>query len=149
MSISDLLSKINLGSIAATGGIVLLIVMTVIQISPIKINPWSWIAKRIGRAINQEVIDKVDKLEKDVATIKANEDEREATLCRTRILRFGDELLHGVKHSKEHFDQILIDITYYENYCSTHATYRNNVAVLTIQQVKDTYRKCMREKTFL
>lgn len=149
MSISDLLSKINLGSIAATGGIVLLIVMTVIQISPIKINPWSWIAKRIGRAINQEVIDKVDKLEKDVATIKANEDEREATLCRTRILRFGDELLHGVKHSKEHFDQILIDITYYENYCSTHAAYRNNVAVLTIQQVKETYRKCMRDKTFL
>ena len=36
----------------ATGGGILLAVLTVIQIAPIKINPWSALAKAIGRAIN-------------------------------------------------------------------------------------------------
>ena len=37
--------------------------LTVLQVAPIKINPWTWIARAIGRAINAEVIAKVDKLE--------------------------------------------------------------------------------------
>ena len=50
----------------ATGGGILLAVLTVIQIAPIKINPWSALAKAIGRAINGEVIAKVDQLERDL-----------------------------------------------------------------------------------
>ena len=38
----------------------------------------------------------------------------EATTCRYRILRFNDEILHEQRHTKEHFDQILDDITRYE-----------------------------------
>ena len=37
--------------IALSGGGVLLALMTIIQIAPIKINPWSWIAQKIGKAI--------------------------------------------------------------------------------------------------
>ena len=40
--------------LAGGGGVLLL--LTLIQITPIKINPWSAIAKTIGRAINGEVI---------------------------------------------------------------------------------------------
>ena len=35
---------------------------TLVQVSPIKVNPWSWLARKIGRAINGEVIDRVDRL---------------------------------------------------------------------------------------
>ena len=56
--------------IALGGGGVILILMTLLQITPIKINPWSWIARSIGRAINRDVIDKVDKLGEDVGTKK-------------------------------------------------------------------------------
>ncbi len=42
----------------ATGGGILLVAMTLIQIAPIKLNPWSALAKAIGRAINGEVIAK-------------------------------------------------------------------------------------------
>ena len=84
---------------------------TIVQVAPIKCNPWSWLAKAIGRAINAEVIQKVDKLEGDLKKIKEHSEERAAKSCRIRILRFGDEILHDVHHSKEHFDQILQDIT--------------------------------------
>ena len=34
------------------GGGVTVVLLSLIQIAPVQLNPWSWIAKRIGRAIN-------------------------------------------------------------------------------------------------
>ena len=62
-----------------------------IQISPIKINPWTWMARSIGRAINGELIEKVDNLEKQFKQMQEDDAEREAKSARIRILRFGDE----------------------------------------------------------
>lgn len=131
------------------GGGAILILMTLIQITPIKINPWSWLGRVIGRAINGEVIEKVDELSKDVKKNKADDDEQWASLSRTHILRFGDELLHGVDHSKEHFDQILLDISKYEKYCEEHPEYLNNIANATIKQIKKTYQNCLENNKFL
>ena len=52
----------SLEEILLGGGGVLLAAMTLIQVAPIKVNPWSAVAKAIGRAINGEVIAKVDQL---------------------------------------------------------------------------------------
>ena len=139
----------NLKEILTGGGGLLLILLTLVQIAPIKADPWSWIAKSIGNAVNRGVIDKVEKLADDVQALRNECEEREATACRTRILRFGDEILHDVRHSKEHFDQILLDITYYENYCGTHPHFRNNVAVATIKRINHVYARCMRDNDFL
>lgn len=132
-----------------SGGGALLILMTLIQITPIKFNPWSWLGRHIGRAINGEVMIKVDNLSKELADHKAKSAERDATQCRARILRFGDEILHGIPHSKEHYEQILIDIDSYELYCEDHQDYKNNVAVATIKHIKKMYQKHLEEDTFL
>lgn len=131
------------------GGGGLVVLMTLVQITPIKINPWSWLGRCIGRAINGEVLEKVDALSEDVKKNKADDDEQWASLSRSHILRFGDELLHGTPHSKEHFDQILLDITKYEHYCNAHPDYPNGKAVATIKQIKKTYQKCLEENKFL
>ncbi len=131
------------------GGGGLLVLMTLIQITPIKINPWSWIAKRIGRAVNGEVLEKVNAIDGTVNEMRDHNAEEWASLSRTHILRFGDELLHGVAHSKEHFDQILVDISKYETYCGDHPEYLNGVANATIKQIKKTYQKCLDDHSFL
>lgn len=131
------------------GGGILIILMTLVQISPIKLDPWSWIGRCIGRAINGEVLDKVKTLTTKVDQIKADDDEQWASLSRTHILRFGDEILHGVEHSKEHYDQILLDISKYEKYCANHPNYMNNIANATIKHIKDTYQKCLEKNNFL
>ena len=123
--------------------------LTVLQVAPIKINPWTWIARAIGRAINAEVIDKVGKLESEVQSIKKNTEEHEAESARVRILRFGDEILHDVKHSQEHFNQVLLDITEYEEYCSKHPEFRNNVTGITTKRIMETYEKCLKDNNFL
>ena len=68
----------NLEEILLGGGGVLLTAMTLIQVAPIKVNPWSAVAKAIGRAINGEVIAKVDQLERDLKDMKADQEELSA-----------------------------------------------------------------------
>lgn len=123
--------------------------MTFIQISPIKIDPWSWLARKIGRAMNGEVLDRVDKLEGLVESLRTTADEREAKSTRIRILRFGDEILHGQEHSKEHFDQVLQDITEYQQYCEDHPEFKNNMTELTTRQIMSTYSELWEEHRFL
>lgn len=144
MTVLDIVKSVGL---YGSGG--LLILLTIVEITPIKINPWSWIARGIGRLINSEVLTEVSELRQDVKKNKDDDDEQWASLSRSHILRFGDELLHGMSHSKEHFDQILIDISKYEQYCDEHPEYRNNIANETIKQIKKTYRKCLEENKFL
>ena len=139
----------SIKQIGLYGSGIILILMSLVQIAPIKINPWSWIGRCIGRAINGEVLEKVETLTQDVKKNKAEDEEQWVSLSRTHILRFGDELLHGVDHSKEHFDQVLDDISKYENYCRTHQDYPNGKAVATIKQIKKTYQKCLEENSFL
>lgn len=55
--------------ILAGGGIVLA-AMTLIQIAPIKLDPWSAIARAVGRAINKDVIDKLDETREILDTHK-------------------------------------------------------------------------------
>lgn len=66
-----------------------------------------------------------------------------------RILRFDDEVRHDDKHTKEHFDQILEDITKYERFCKDNPDFENNKASLAIDNIKKVYKKCTDEGTFL
>lgn len=138
----------DLIQIIAGGGGVVAALMTIFQIAPIKINPWTAIARVIGKALNGPVIENINRLgvrmdsfDEELKKLKAIGDEREAVACRTRILRFGDECLHNEKHSKEHFDQILRDIDIYETYCKTHDEFENNQAVMTIELIRQIYRE--------
>lgn len=129
------------------GGIIAL--SAIIQISPIKLNPWSWIAKKIGRAMNQEVIEKVGRLENDLKSMKDAQEERNAKNARTKILEFGDELYHDIKHSKESFDDILDIITEYEQYCESHPNFKNKRTERTVKHIVSVYDTCRDEHTFL
>ena len=135
---------------------VLICLSLLIEITPIKINPLSWIAKKVGKAFNGEIMKEIGTIKtevkgikKDVADIREEAKEREATSRRTRILEFGDGILHGVDYSKEHWDTILMDISEYEHYCDDHPHYMNNVAEATIRHIKHMYDKHLDEDSFL
>lgn len=132
---------------AVVGGAALL--ATFVEVSKIKINPWTWLARTIGRAMNGDLIERIDKLEKRMEKSEEDAKERDAISRRTRILRFGDELLHDERHSKEHFDEILRDIKRYEEYCRTHPDFENGTTVATTKYIEDTYRKLLESHDFL
>ena len=139
----------SIEEIISYGGGTLLFLMTLIQIAPIKMNPWSAIARAIGKAINADVLKELDTVKKDLADhVKANE-VRNADEHRTRILRFNNELLRDISHTKEEFIDVLADIDFYERYCRDHKDYKNNRAVHAIANISRSYDERLRKHDFL
>ena len=146
----------------AQGGVIglLIILMGMIKIPKLELNIWNLIGRTIGRSINREAMQQTDNFSKSINSRiddlshkvddleKAEELER-VRFARQRILRFNDEILCGQRHSKEHFDEILDDITLYEHYCNDHEDYENNKAVLAIKTIKRVYDQCMITHDFL
>lgn len=145
----------QLNELLAYGGGGVLILLTLIQVAPIKINPWSWIAKIIGRAFNAEVLKDIkdiketqeDTRSKLEAHIKAD-DENRADERRTNILRFNNELIRGLPHTREEFIEILADIDVYERYCKNHPEYENNRAVHAIANIGRVYDERLKKHDF-
>lgn len=167
MGILDWLSKsgISIGEVS----VLVLIVLSIIQIAPIKINPWSAIASAIGKALNGNIItkigevdnrvkdldEKVDGVKEDISNlevkvnnIEAKNDERDAIVARVRILRFCDEMQGDLLHSKDSFDQVLCDITNYNNYCSEHPDFKNKQTEATAEYIQQVYRKRLEKRDF-
>lgn len=151
-----MLEELTMGELLGWCGAAVVALSGVVEFSKIKINPWTWLARHVGRAINGEVLDKmdalnerVDKLSGKVDQIEARQDERDAKTARTHILRFGDEVRIGVRHSKESFDEVLADITAYESYCNAHPEFPNNRTRAAEKFISETYDECLRENKFL
>lgn len=146
----------NLGEIAGWSGGGLLLLLTFIQIAPIKVNPWSAIVRGIGKALNDDVLKKLDVLEAGQVETRNRlnehiriDDDRNADTHRTRILHFNTELLRGNKHTQEDFVEVLTEIDFYEHYCREHPDYENNRAVLAIENIKRVYKELMENGGFL
>ena len=149
-------NNIDFSGLIGLGAVIVGILATCLEVSKIKINPWSSLLRWAGRALNADVLAKVEKQEKKLQSLEDKlkvmhdaEGERNARAARTRVLRFGDEILHGVRHSKEHFDDILLDISDYNAYCDTHKGFKNGRMQLAIQHIEEVYSKCMKEHNFL
>ena len=129
---------------------------TLIEITPIKLDPWTALFRAIGKVMNKDIADKLDQQAKDVESlhtqtqnITARLEQKDAEDARNHILRFGDEIKNKVRHSEEYFNQILDDITKYEQYCETHKDFKNARTVATVQIINEVYQKCLKEKDFL
>lgn len=128
---------------------VIITLIGLIKIPKIEINFWNLLGRCIGKAINGEVLKKVDNLTNDLDDFKKVTELERVRQARQRILRFSDEILFEQRHSKEHFDEILEDIDLYEKYCREHEDYKNNRAELAIATIHEVYKKCLQSHDFL
>ena len=146
----------SIQEILAGGGGVLLVVMTLVQIAPVTINPWSAVAKALGRAINGEVRGKLEEMgqvQQDTqrrlnAHIKVD-DERAADMHRARILQFNNELIREIPHTREEFIEILAEIDGYERFCREHPDYPNSRAVHAVANISRVYDERLQKHDFL
>lgn len=134
MSIQDIIMK---------GCLPVCALLTLVQIAPIKINPWSKLAKAIGNALNGG--DVMARLEEHIKM----DDKRDADGHRARILHFNNELLRDIKHTKEEYLEVLSEIDAYERYCTEHPEYPNNRAVLAIENIRYNYKERLQKRDFL
>lgn len=127
--------------------------LSAIEISPIKINPWTWIGGLIGKlvgikkvsdkvdALDKKVDDKVDVLDKKVDELDHRVEENDIVTARVRILRFSGEVQNHQYHTKDSWDQTMIDIAKYEKYVEEHPKFKNGITEPTIEYLKQQYKE--------
>ena len=145
MDIGKLIETISTGDAV----LIAVVILSLVQITPIKINPWSALFGWIGKKMVGELSAKVDDLGRKIESLEAKEDERDAVNKRVRILRFEDELQRDQKHTKESFDQVMSDITDYNQYCTDHPKFRNDQTVQTVEHIRRVYADRLEHHDFL
>ncbi len=143
MNVEDIQNLFTVGSSA------IVIFLTVVQIAPIKLNPWSYIAKIIGRALNAEVLEQQQATQKKLDEHIETDDKRNANSLRAQILQFNNELIDNRKHSKESFVEILSVIDDYEDYCRNHPDYKNNRCAHAVANIGRVYDERLQKHDFL
>lgn len=124
------------------------IVTAIADIIKSKINR-KWKKQDDAAAKESEEITRLDRIEKKLDAHIIEDDRRNADLYRTRILRFNNELLLDVQHSREMFVDVLADIDEYEDFYTKHPEYPNNRTVSAVHNIKRVYEDCMRKHNFL
>ena len=150
-------SLVDFGVIIQSLGWLFLGAITLIEkFAPKDKKPWTAILTFIGKILTKEfsesqkaLMDKVEALSLKVEKVAESVEETRAIAARVRILSFGDELLEGRLHSKDTYDQTLLDIDNYEKYCKSHENFKNNVTEETVALIKEKYRIRLRKNDFI
>lgn len=155
MSLSDIISLATLKSTLSTGGIIFVIIASLLQISKININPWDSILSWVGDRINKKVSNKIVELESKLGSVETKLDShiaesefKEIQDTRRDILDFANACMNGRKHTKEQFDFVLKECDDYETYIE-HKDIKNGVVTSAIKEIRRLYDKCIQSNSFL
>lgn len=124
------------------------VLMTFVEIVPIKINPWSAIFRWFGKQINKEVITKIDAIEKRLDGHIEESEKNELRSRRTNILDFSSSIIRGVNYHREKFDFMITECDSYEKYCKDNGI-KNGVAEASIAEIRRIYQEHLRNNDFL
>lgn len=116
--------------------------VTIIQIAPIKINPWASLFALVKKWIGiTELEGKITNLTKDLLDEKVNNK-------RWNILDFGNSCRQGRTHTKEEWDHVLSELSWYEVYCEKHHI-ANGVIEQMAFYLREEYLKLLKTNDFL
>ena len=136
-------------SIPGAKTVLVIIVLSLVEVCPVKIHPWSWIGGLVGKLVGiKKVSEKMDAIEKKVDDLDQKVDgldrkveENDTVASRVRILRFASEIMDKRYHNKDSWDQTMIDVGKYERYVSEHPDFKNGITEPTIEYIKQQYRE--------
>ena len=131
------------------GGGLLCLLFGLVEIAPVKWNPWSALAKALGRAVNADLLKELSATKAALEEHIRLDDERNADGHRAKILAFNTELLRGIDHTREDFIEVLAEIDQYEAYCRAHPDYKNNRARHAVANIGRVYDDRLAKHDFL
>ena len=134
-----------IGIITACGGA---LIAAVVSIVTLFLNrKWQKEDRTADRISELSV--KIDNVQSALQNHIAENAEQDALQARRRIIDFSDECRRGTRHSEEHFDNVLDDITMYERYCDEHPKFKNRKAESSTRFIIDIYDQTKRNNDFI
>lgn len=146
MSIHEIYTLIKENTGAAIT--IVIILMTFVQIVPIKLNPWTAIARKISKLFTGDLSKKLDTLEQKLDAHIKEADLRDLRKRRESILDFASAVADGRRFTQEQFQQIMSECDEYTKYCE-EKKFPNAVAEESIALIRSAYKHNLRKKLFL
>ena len=109
---------------------ILIALLSIIQVAPVKLNPWDKIFAWLGNKLNGS-------LQKQVRELWIN-------MHRQAILQFARECRGGQQHSVEEWSHVLNVADEYEMYCEKHEV-MNGVVKQDTQYIRGLYQELSRD----
>lgn len=142
------LQNMTIGEIVGSGAVIILILSTFIEITPIKWNPLSAIFSWIGKRMNGKLIDQVEAQGEEIKKIDEKIDMNEIDRIRWEILEFANSCRHDQRHTKDEFEHI---INQHEKYVRIldERELTNGLITIEYEYIEDVYKKCLEKNNFL
>ena len=137
MTVFDMWKQTTGGELAGWALMVLILFLSLIQISPLKLNPWDSILTWIGKKMNGRIEASLNDLWSKTRDIWINSH-------RQTILTFARECRNDEEHSSEEWNYILNICGEYEEYCTkNHVT--NGVVHENTLYIRNLFHELSRE----
>ena len=112
-----------------------------VEVTPIKVNPLSWLLKWVGSKVNGEMLKRIDKLE-------ANVDTNEMDRIRWEVLDFANSCRNGRRHTQDEFEHIITLVKKYEGLLKKCGK-ENGVFEMEYKYIVKLYEKCQQTNDFI
>ena len=133
MGLNDILSKLNFGCV--TAGIMIL--LSLIQISPLKLNPWDKLLGWFGKKLNGATEKRLETVEKQIRDMWINNH-------RQTVLTFARECRANIEHSSDEWTNVLNVAEEYEKYVIENKI-TNGIITQDTEYLRKLYQELSRE----
>lgn len=137
MTAIEILHRMTAGEITGWAVVLLILVFSLIQISPMKLNPWDSIFGWLGSKLNGKTEAQLKELQKQVRDIWISNH-------RQSILTFARECREEIRHDSEEWAHILSLADEYEVYCQKN-TVSNGVVKADTEYIRSLYQELSRD----
>ena len=136
MTVIEVIQRMTTGELAGWAVVLLILFFSLIQVSPLKLNPWDRILGWFGKKINGDMREQLKELKKQVSDLWINSH-------RQSILTFARECRAGIDHDAEEWNHILSVADEYELYCKKNIV-SNGVVKADTNYIRDLYQELSR-----
>lgn len=137
MTIYEVLGKLTGGELAGWAVVLLILLLSLIQIAPVRLNPWDNILGWFGRKINGETDKRLKTVEKQIRDMWINNH-------RQCILTFARECRADIEHSSDEWTNVLNVAEEYEKYVDENKV-TNGIITQDTEYLRKLYQEMSRE----
>ncbi|MDO5456316.1 MAG: hypothetical protein Q4F25_05310 [Eubacteriales bacterium] len=137
MNLMEIAQKLTAGEVAGWAVVLLIILFSLIQIAPVKLNPWDNILGWFGRKLNGATEKRLEKVEKQIRDMWINNH-------RQTILTFARECREEINHSPDEWTNVLNVAEEYERYVTENQV-TNGIITQDTEYIRRLYQEMSRE----
>ena len=145
----------SIGEIIAAAGGAIALVSTFVEVSKIKINPWSSLFKWIGSKMMEDVKTEIKEIKDEQKELAKKQEELKrqraidaADAIKAEIFKFYNECQKGQRHSEAEFNHIIHQNEKYEDLIEETGE-ENGVYTAEYKYILTIYENCQLGKDFL